>query len=151
MDFFSKHLKSSDSVKRSKVGVCQARLRGAKGGSKMVDFEGPAGPKSGISRGARPGRDRKFPPARGQKCPKMHFWYIAKIRYSETPSNSEKGATSVPTGRVIKYPRKCTSGRGFFPPGKSPAPGAPEWGSQDHLLTLPEWGSQDPQIGNFSG
>ena len=81
--------------------------------------------------------------------------------------------TSVPTGRVIKYPRKCTppgprapgrppggtpaqggrgpppggSPRGVRGPPKYPLPGPPRWGVPGGLYTP----SQDPQTGGPGG
>merc|ERR1711980_14325 len=110
-------------------GVKIGPFWGSPGGSKIPPFwtpweGGPGGPPGGA-----PG-----PPGGARRAPGAEIWSPRNH-----PFLSEK-PTSVPTGRVIKYPRKCTPGapgapRG--PPGGPPAqgglgppPGGPPRGSR---------------------
>ena len=126
------------------MGVKMGLSRGSKWGQKWGHFgplrrveKGPIlGGSGGVPEGAvfRPSRGRKIPPPDPPKTHPLLFLM----------------PTSVPTGRVIKYPPKCTPGGPGAPPGSPPGRG-PKWalsgGSQrvprDPQNTLP----RAPQMG----
>ena len=82
--------------------------------------------------------------------------------YGGVPGGSEKRAQTVPTGRVIKYPKKCAL---FCPPGGSP-PGGPKsappdgppgrgvrppLGNTNTYIIAPDWGPRRGLPGGAPG
>ena len=82
--------------------------------------------------------------------------------YGGVPGGSEKRAQTVPTGRVIKYPKKCAL---FCPPGGSPPGGAksappdgppgrgvrPPLGNTNTYIIAPDWGPRRGLPGGAPG
>ena len=113
-----------------------AHFGGLRRGQKTPILDPPGGGVRGP-----PGRGSRDPPGRGpggRKLPPRNRAFVSKK------------ATSVPTGRVIKYPRKCTPGGPGRPPGSPPAGGVrdpPKWGVRDP----PPGGSGTPLPGGSPG
>ena len=115
-------------------GVKNGPFWGSPEGSKIPPFWPPREGGPGTPREGVPG-----PPGRGpggrKLAPENHpFLFLMP--------------TSVPTGRVIKYPRKCTPGGPGRPPGPprpGGAPDPPKWGVRDPLPGGSPGGVRDPQ------
>lgn len=105
---------------------------GPRGGQKRGVFRGVPGGPPGAPRGGNPA-----PGGGGEIC----GFFLGPL--PETPNS---GARSVPTGRVIKYPRKCTPPGPPDPPG-TPPPGGPPGGVLGPAFLAPPGAPLGPPLG----